>query len=509
MIRTRNLFYAGLILTASALFTGCEPENYPPVAKLEVSPLVGEAPMNVRAKLDGEDPNGKKDIRWYDLYLGGKLIRKNSPIDTNLVLTKSGITKIYGAVTDRKGETSKTKDYYLETIGEPFVDEEANVIEFNGQAAISYTATLGIVKEADLSVEKNGVEILTRKIQNTNIIGTDYEEIFTYSNGLFTKGEYKFKLKSGNLEKEIIATIPNYNPTIPNIPKLNIFQQLDTIIALPKISDLNPEDNPKYINIVSLNENILLKQLPNDSLKVISRWEDLGEYKIELEFGSNEGGISKRTILGEVLKDKFTINPFLSTNINGNEWDLLETRAQRDDYVQQKLNEDWCDNQHIPGSNDPIWDCTEYSYQLCINFKGFPGLKGYSGFDLDSIYFYGMTLKDNGKYGIPVYHVGVFYTALPGSHAMNAILTGDNAENFYDWNFIEPQFDKANLQPGQAYFPKDGRIRIYFPYVAEAYDGRKYISYFPILEFRIENKIPILTWKNTSEGMNFITQRRK
>ncbi|HRR15569.1 MAG TPA: hypothetical protein P5320_02515 [Bacteroidales bacterium] len=504
MIRTRNLFYAGLILTASALFTGCEPENYPPVAKLEVSPLVGEAPMNVRAKLDGEDPNGKKDIRWYDLYLGGKLIRKNSPIDTNLVLTKSGITKIYGAVTDRKGETSKTKDYYLETIGEPFVDEEANVIEFNGQAAISYTATLGIVKEADLSVEKNGVEILTRKIQNTNIIGTDYEEIFTYSNGLFTKGEYKFKLKSGNLEKEIIATIPNYNPTIPNIPKLNIFQQLDTIIALPKISDLNPEDNPKYINIVSLNENILLKQLPNDSLKVISRWDDLGEYKIELEFGSNEGGISKRTILGEVLEGKFPINPFLSTNINGNEWDLLETRAQRDAYVQEKLNEDWT-SEIPPRIIEPIWDCTEYARQLTINFHGFPGLEKYSGDNLDSIYFYHGTFKDNGKYGLPVY--GIYILPFTPGHSMNAILTGDNAENFSDWNFIEAQRDRINVQPGQVYMPENCEIIIWFKYVEENEVQGKFLTSIPILKFKIVDGNPTLIWKNDDSDLNFKTQR--
>lgn len=494
-------------MTASALFSSCEPENYPPVAKLEVSPLVGEAPMNVRAKLDGEDPNGKKDIRWYDLYLGGKLIRKNSPIDTNLVLTKSGITKIYGAVTDRKGETSKTKDYYLETIGEPFVDEEANVIEFNGQAAISYTARLGIVKEADLSVEKNGVEILTRKIQNTNILGVDYSEIFTYSNGLFTKGEYKFKLKSGNLEKEVIATIPNYNPTIPNIPKLNIFQQLDTIIALPKISDLNPEDNPKYINIVSLNENILLKQLPNDSLKVISRWDDLGEYKIELEFGSNEGGISKRTILGEVLKGKFTINPFLSTNINGNEWDLLETRAQRDAYVQEKLNEDWADAYHIPGSNDPIWDCTEYARQLTINFHGFPGIERYSGDNLDSIYFYHGTFKDNGKYGLPVY--GIILLPFTPGHSMNAILTGDNAENFYDWNFIEPQLDKINVQPGQVYMSENCGIIINYTYIINTPTQGKVLDAIPIIEFKIVDGNPTLIWKNNSSSLNFITQRRK
>ena len=114
--RFRHTIYILTIGVGSLLFTGCEPENYPPVAKLEVSPLVGEAPMNVRTKLDGEDPNGKKDIRWYDLYLDGKLIRKNSPIDTNLVLTKSGITKIMEQSQTEKEKQARQRSIILKQL---------------------------------------------------------------------------------------------------------------------------------------------------------------------------------------------------------------------------------------------------------------------------------------------------------------------------------------------------------------------------------------------------------
>jgi hypothetical protein len=199
---------------------------------------------------------------------------------------------------------------------------------------------------------------------------------------------------------------------------------------------------------------------------------------------------------------QYTANPFVSTNINGKEYDLLKTRTQRDSLVQEKLNEDWVSE--IAPSNNPLWDCTEYSSQLIKNFHGFPGLEGYSGSDLDSIYYYHGTLKDNGKYGLPVYFVLIPNGA---GHNMNCILTGNDATKFEDWNFIEPQFDQINVKPGEAYIPKDCEIDIKYAYVNESQSQGKFLASVPILEFKINNGIPTLTWKNSDTNLKIITNR--
>lgn len=60
---------------------------------------------------------------------------------------------------------------------------------------------------------------------------------------------------------------------------------------------------------------------------------------------------------------------------------------------------------------------------------------------------------------------------------MNAILTGDNALEFSDWNFVEPQNDVTNVQPGNwnMTIPGDVWIRApnYFPNDASSLDMLK------------------------------------
>lgn len=148
-------------------------------------------------------------------------------------------------------------------------------------------------------------------------------------------------------------------------------------------------------------------------------------------------------------------NIFISSNSNGVAYDKLKTKEQRDSMVYECLMQDWVDTMRY---NPPPyeWVCANYSSQLTVNFHGWTSneiYNGYDGFNLDSIYMNSGTLKDNGKYGLPVLSVSLGVDNATNGHAMNAILTGDDALNWNDWNFIEPQFDQMNVQPGQAYMP--------------------------------------------------------
>ncbi len=161
--------------------------------------------------------------------------------------------------------------------------------------------------------------------------------------------------------------------------------------------------------------------------------------------------------------------------------------------VQAKLFEDWVDTISPNGA----WVCANYASQLVTNFYGANSVlnyNGYNGSDLDSIYFNQGTLKDNGKYGLPVTYVSISFDNAEYGHAMNAILTGDNALNWNDWNFIEPQFDQMNVQPGQAYMPG------VFSYGNSLDTVNGYINILNpknggiLVEFRIKNGVPTLVY---------------
>ena len=137
------------------------------------------------------------------------------------------------------------------------------------------------------------------------------------------------------------------------------------------------------------------------------------------------------------------------------------------------------------------------------NFHGFPEATGYSGFNLDSIYYYRGTYKDNGKYGLPVYFVGVNGTI---AHNMNAILTGDDITKFEDWCFIEPQRDAINVKPGQLYIPSTCYIDIRAP--AKTRSGEQ-LTNVSIIRFRVNNGVGKLDWINNENPNSKIIKNRK
>lgn len=501
-----NFFRAGAFFLASALIpacTSCEKENFPPVAGIEVSPKSGEVPLEVRVKVTGTDVDGVGDIKSYNLFVNNEKIKRSYPIDTTLTLSQEGITKFYGEVVDSKNQSNKTAETSVEVYGKPFLAQSATL---QNDSEIKYNATLFRTASANLEVKKDGQAFFQQTVNDVAQTGVDFEKTFKNSTDNVTKGKYDFTLTSGNLKSEASVEVPNYKPTVVAVAPVNLLEESDVTVDLPTPTDKNPEDisQIKYTKATPLDGKTKATLLAGNKLKIESFYNNIGAYQIELEFGSSAGGLEKTILTGNITDDtRMRINPFVATNANGAAFDLLTTKAERDAYVQSKLNEDWVDKM-LPRTN-PLWDCSEFSNQLKINFNGFPGLPGYSGNDLDSIYYYHQTLKDNGKYGLPV--LNVLVSGVPG-HEMNAILTGDNAESFSNWNFIEPQFDQENIQPGQAYMPRDCELILNFTYIVNSQSQGKILNTTPILKFKIENGIPTLIWKTSDSNLNFITQRR-
>ncbi len=202
------------------------------------------------------------------------------------------------------------------------------------------------------------------------------------------------------------------------------------------------------------------------------------------------------------------INLFLSTNENGAAYDALTTRAQRDSYIIDKLIEDWVDT--VPYNADPPWVCDQTARQLQVNFFGtlLNLYDGYNGLNIDSIHLHQGTLAHNGKYGLPILYVLIDYwdhEQYAGQHAMNAIITGDNVLQWNDWNFIEPQRDQMNVQPGQAYMP--GIFETYFG--RDTLDGiieiRAPIYYQSEDDIRVNNVI--MVWYSIKDGVPSILEQ--
>jgi hypothetical protein len=92
-------------------FSSChkpEPDNSPPVAYTEVSPLSGVAPLSSRIKAWGSDADGLDDIVSYTLNLNGRDSTSSTPFDFVKIFTVPGTYKIYSVVKDSHGATNKS-----------------------------------------------------------------------------------------------------------------------------------------------------------------------------------------------------------------------------------------------------------------------------------------------------------------------------------------------------------------------------------------------------------------
>lgn len=279
-------------------------ENDPPTAFVSAKPEEGNAPLESRFKVWGEDPD--EDIKKYSLNIknAGIYIEKKSPIDTFLTLQNPGDDTAMATVTDSKGQRDKA-NIALKVL-DPEQQGASQTATLQDRVNINYHATVNHTA-ATLSVFKNGEKIATRLITQP-----DYSELFTYQkNNQITKGNYVFELGWVNEEKRDtsittpIVQIPNYNPEVSwNGININFDEDSSKIVPLPKPTDPNPEDNPvNYTSIEAIEgaEKVSLGfNSSNNQLTIQGVKDRYGPYTIRGEFGSAGKGIGSAEKSGEI-----------------------------------------------------------------------------------------------------------------------------------------------------------------------------------------------------------------
>ena len=146
------------------------------------------------------------------------------------------------------------------------------------------------------------------------------------------------------------------------------------------------------------------------------------------------------------IEDQQLLQQYLSDEISylPGHWNLLETKEERDDWLDKTLHVDTTDQ--IPPSFC-CWVSGNYGTQLFFNFFGYHDTS-----DTNINWRYRNRLTNNRRFNIPVYFMGVDFPVGPG-HGMAAILTGDDPLNFDDWNFIEPRNDQTKAKAGDWNLP--------------------------------------------------------
>jgi hypothetical protein len=247
-----------------------------------------------------------------------------------------------------------------------------------------------------------------------------------------------------------------------------------------------------------------------------------GNYKLTIFAEDNYNNSSKKEINFYITRAiTMIINPFISTDANGAAYNALKTKAERDAYILGKLKEDWVNT--IPPSLVPLWVCGHYAEQLMVNscnlgdsikMDDAPNhyylYNGYKGEDVTSIKNNGGTLHSEGDLGLPmgiVILTDISHSEPYFGHGMNWVSTGDNLTNWKDIDFIEPQTDAINVQPGGWNIPNYcDEVIIDYEYSVKD-DRGNYLRYVPLVKFKIENGNPILIWENTDPDFVIKKQR--
>lgn len=240
---------------------------------------------------------------------------------------------------------------------------------------------------------------------------------------------------------------------------------------------------------------------------------------------------------------KVLINPFISIDNNGAEYNMLGTKTDRVAFIQAKLYEDWVNT--IPYTIDPLWVCGHYADQLTFNchdwgeeirlrdlyFNYYDDrlFNWYRGRNIDSIKINNGTLVDMGKYGIPMGTVTLVDTSHSRKgqeydewywkgiksgkgyfgHAMTWVVTGNDLTNWSDITFIEPQTDMVEVPIGYWNIPMNCDEVAFNYYFVHIENGKRYLRWTNLVKFRIENGVPILKSVNNDPEYIIITKRER
>ena len=344
---------------------------------------------------------------------------------------------------------------------------------------------------------------------------------------------------------------------------INVDEEKEVNVTLPTPSDKNPEDNPVAIkSAVSLDgKTSIIKDGYNLKIKALPG--QVGSYKVEVEYGSSEGGLEKTVLQGEIKEDtRIEVNPFIRPQeglnhygsgdvVNDNVVDgqdltrlnelIAGTYSNPSDkrlYDRADVNGDGAVNNqdkqilenklngsipYLPGDWNKLqtraeredWlkkmlaidevsevngkNCLYYSDQLYINFHGFKNIEEIAGLLQDDPNY---DVSKNGRFNLPVQEVAT------SDYNSEGTLIGGHAMNkitlgddAVGWNA------QCNIEP------QTDQINVQIGegalngtnskfYVRGAHGER--VDYYL---YTVKDKVPTLIW--TNPDVKIITQRGK
>jgi hypothetical protein len=288
--------------------------NNPPTSMLDVTPLKGIAPVEVRIRGSALDPDGNDDIMEYKIVVHDtarldSIVLTANPTDTTLILEKS--FTVYSRVIDRRGAYD-VKGPLLITVHQPIVAQRLYLQNF---ADIRYRADIANVSSVIREILKND-NIFQR---DTLLDSGAYEEVFS----AMAKGIYTFILrwKYGSRDTSTSTTIevPNYLPTATSLVAINInFDEESSLqITVPAPRDNNPEDNPvpyRGVQTIAGAEKLAVSfDSSTNDLTLQGNVDMTGSFTLRFEFGSDTGGVNNAT-KGGTIYDMLDIEGFLEDN---------------------------------------------------------------------------------------------------------------------------------------------------------------------------------------------------
>ncbi|MCD6116945.1 hypothetical protein J7K93_08015 [bacterium] len=236
-------------------------------------------------------------------------LTKKFPIDTTMTFKNSGKFNVYGIVTDSKNLSDTVKVSMNVLPLNPSMNQGLKLVN---EVEIEYSATLSDINSATLEIFKNNESepFLTENVQN------GYKKTFNYSKDKITKGHYKFVLESSDKNTTTQDTIS----VLEYAPEVNLSSVADSLkfneggsitITLPTPTDKNPEDAPKYSDVVSSDGKVSLSLLGKE-LKIKAVPNKTGDYQLQLSL--TDGIIRNTKNLEGKLYDLLDVSGTLKDN---------------------------------------------------------------------------------------------------------------------------------------------------------------------------------------------------
>ncbi len=216
-------------------------------------------------------------------------------------------------------------------------------------------------------------------------------------------------------------------------------------------------------------------------------WDDLDEMDFLIGQWENDNyradvnGNGRIDFMDKILLKNYLENPsgYLPAHWN------KTLRNERIDWANKMAAIDKTDE--LPYITDS-WMCGDFAAQFSLNMRGVEGtLPLQSKYDLTQI----------GRYNVPFCNVSLISYPHDFYHGIVAVLVGNNAENYDDWYFIEPQND-GKRDPASEERMQGGDIDFW---ETRSHDG-EIKKYSIFMRFEVDDYKPTLS---TNPHMYFVT----